>query len=65
VTPAERRDFRSIRYGLGACAGPDRVVALDALARVEARFMALSEHASRVMRSEDDTKRTSVPGDER
>jgi hypothetical protein len=58
VTPAERRDFRNIRYGLGACAGPDRVVALDSLARVEAKYLALSEHVARMQRSEDSTQRT-------
>lgn len=56
MTPGDRSDFAKVRIGLGPCPGPDRVVALDALARIEGRLLALSEHAARSQRADEITR---------
>ena len=63
MTPADRADFAKVRTGLGPCPGPDRVVALDALARIESRLRSLAEHAARSERAEDITREIPIAGE--
>lgn len=56
MTPADRADFATLRHAIEPRPGINRIAALDALARIESRFGALSEHAARSERADEITR---------